>query len=77
MNLCCSSEMRGMESRITIQEITLAFTGFETVLSCDFERTYMQIENLSNISCYKIMVGEELTFSLLALYCNPTETVLY
>ena len=54
-------------------KITPAFTGFETVLPRDFEKRYMQIENLSNISCYKIMIGIDLKFSPFAFFMNKEQ----
>lgn len=54
-------------------KITPTFTGFETVLPRDFEKRYMQNENLSNISCYKIMIGIDLKFSPLAFFMNKEQ----
>ncbi len=54
-------------------KITPTFTGFGTVLPRDFEKRYMQIENLSNISCYKIMIGIDLKFSPLAFFMNKEQ----
>lgn len=54
-------------------EIIPAFTGFGTVLPHDFENRYMQIKDFSKISCYKIMIGIDLRFSLFAFFMNKSQ----
>lgn len=54
-------------------EIIPAFTGFGTALPYDFEKEYMQIDDISNVSCYKIMIGINLKFSLLAFFIKKEQ----
>lgn len=54
-------------------EIIPAFTGLGTVLPHDFENRYMQIKDFSKISCYKIMIGIDLRFSLFAFLMNKSQ----
>ena len=54
-------------------KIIPAFTGFGTVLPHDFEKLYMQIENTSDISCYKVFIGIDLKFSPLAFFMNKEQ----
>lgn len=54
-------------------EIVPAFTGFGTVLPHDFEKKYMKVEDVANISSYKIMIGINLKFSPLAFFMKKEQ----
>lgn len=54
-------------------KITPAFTGFGEVLPVGFEKEYMKVLDIKNVTCFKILIGIELKFSCLAFFMNKSQ----